>query len=68
MSGCGAETFLQQHEGFQWRPDSLAAVRAVRLYDRATGQATRAADLPLPAGEDHAEDGNKSSSKGSGVP
>ena len=31
--GCGAAKFLQQHEDFQWRPDSLAEDRIVRLFE-----------------------------------
>ncbi len=50
VPGCGATPFLRQHRGFQWRPESLAADRAVRLFDRATGAFGRAADLPLPTG------------------
>lgn len=46
--GCGATGHLQQHEGFRWQTDSLAPDRAVRLFDRATGQCSLAADLPLP--------------------
>ena len=56
VPGCGAEPFLQQHAGFRWRPESVAGVRAVRLFDRATGGLRRAADLPLPAGT-HDPDG-----------
>lgn len=51
VPGCGARKFLRQHEGFQWRPESLAGERIVRLFDRATGQLYRAADLPLPEDE-----------------
>lgn len=50
VPGCGAMKFLRQHEGFGWRPDSLAADRVVQLFDRATGRLGRAADLPLPTG------------------
>ncbi len=52
---CGATAFLRQHKDFQWRPASVAADRALRLYDRTTGQLARAADLPLPSGEGHTE-------------
>lgn len=48
VPGCGATKFLRQHEGFRWQPESLAEDRIVRLFDRATGQRDRAADLPLP--------------------
>ncbi len=48
VPGCGATGFLRQHEDFRWRPESLAADRALRLFDRASGQVARAADLPLP--------------------
>lgn len=54
VPGCGAAKFLQQHEEFQWRPESLAEDRIVRLLDRASGRLARAADLPLPEDE-HAD-------------
>lgn len=56
VPGCGVTKFLRQHESFRWRPESLAADRTVRLFDRATGGLRRAADLPLPAGS-HDPDG-----------
>lgn len=43
--GCGASPFLKQHEDFRWSPDSLAG--ALTLFDRASGNIARAADLPL---------------------
>ena len=48
VPGCGAEEFLQQHEGFQWRSESLAEDRVFTLFDRATGRLNRAEELPLP--------------------
>jgi hypothetical protein len=48
--GCGESNFLQQHEGFRWRPESLAGNRSLLLFDRATDRFGYAADLPLPAG------------------
>ncbi|NNG05293.1 MAG: hypothetical protein HKM95_14510 [Inquilinus sp.] len=51
VPGCGATKLLRQHEGFRWRPESLAGDRMLRLFDRATGQIHRAADLPLPKDE-----------------
>jgi len=51
VPGCGAAKFLQQHEDFQWRPESLAENRMVRLFDRSSGPPARAADLPLPEDE-----------------
>ncbi len=48
VPGCGATKFLRQHEGFQWRPESIAEERMTRLFERATGQVGRATDLPLP--------------------
>ncbi len=54
VPGCGAAKFLQQHEDFQWRPESLAEDRVVRLFDRSGSQLARAADLPLPQDE-HAD-------------
>lgn len=56
VPGCDAAKFLRQHEDFRWRLGSVAADRAVTLYDRATGKLTRAADLPLSTGEDNAQD------------
>ncbi len=55
--GCGAVAFLQQHEGFRWRPQSLLAGRMVRLFDRDAGEIRRAVDRPLPVGGD--EDGDR---------
>jgi hypothetical protein len=48
VPGCGATPFLQQHGGFVLDPDALEPARAVRLFDRATGETRRAADLPGP--------------------
>ena len=48
VAGCGAVALLRQHEGFTWRPESLAEDRAVRLFERAKGMHRRAAELPLP--------------------
>ncbi len=48
MPGRGEVAFLRQHEDFEWRPESLAGDRAVRLFDRASGAIRLAADLPLP--------------------
>jgi hypothetical protein len=48
VTGCGAAAFLRQHDAFRWQPQALAEDRAVRLFDRDTGQIRRAADLPLP--------------------
>ena len=53
VPGCGATKFLRQHKGFRWRPQSLAKNRAIRLFDRATGELRRAADLPLPSSDDN---------------
>ena len=47
VPGCGNVTLLRQHEGFRWRPESLAEGRAVRLFERPTGLQRRASDLPL---------------------
>ena len=47
VPGCGDVTLLRQHEGFRWRPESLAEGRAVRLFERETGLQRRASDLPL---------------------
>ena len=55
VPGCGATKFLQQHEAFRWRPESLAGDRVLRLFDRTTGQVSRAADLPLPTGSGDAD-------------
>ena len=48
VAGCGAAALLRQHEGFRWQPQALAGDRAVRLFDRGTGQIRCAAELPLP--------------------
>lgn len=53
---CGAIRFLQQHKDFRWRPESLAADRILHLFDRATGRLARAAELPMPTGDDEADD------------
>lgn len=52
VSGCGATSFLQQHQGFVLQPDALGPTRAVKLFDRATGVSRRAADLLGPPKED----------------
>lgn len=49
VTGCGATPFLRQHDAFEWWPETLAADRAVRLYDRTKGLVRRAGDLPLPS-------------------
>ena len=48
VPGCGATSFLQQHQGFVLQPDALSPARAVRLFDRTTGESRRAVDLPGP--------------------
>lgn len=48
VADCGAAAHLKQHDGFQWRPDSVAEDRAVRLFDRVSGRSGRADDLPFP--------------------
>ena len=57
VEGCGATSFLRQHEDFQWRPESLAEDRSVVLFDRETGRLSRASDLPLPAEGDDPDAG-----------
>jgi len=52
VPGCGATPFLQQHEGFVLHPDALGPARAVRLFDRTTGETRRAVDLPSPPEDD----------------
>ena len=47
VPGCGNVALLRQHEGFRWRPESLAEGRAVRLSERSTGLQRRASDLAL---------------------
>lgn len=49
---CGRTAFLQQHEAFAWRPESLDPDRTARLFDRAAGHLARAAELPLPGDRD----------------
>jgi hypothetical protein len=48
VPGCGATAFLRQHEDFEWRPQALASDRILSLFDRASGELRRAADLSLP--------------------
>ncbi len=48
VAGCGVTPFLQQHEGFVLHPDALGPTRAVRLFDRTSGETRRAVDLPGP--------------------
>jgi len=43
--GCGDIPFLQQHQDFAWREDSIAPERSIVLFDRASGQIRRAADF-----------------------
>ena len=52
VPGCGATSFLQQHEYFRWRPKSLATDRVLHLFDRTTSRLARTAELPLPASDD----------------
>ena len=47
IPGCGNVALLRQHEGFRWRPESLAEGCAVRLFERTTGLQRRASDVPL---------------------
>ena len=49
VPGCGATSFLQQHQGFVLQFDALGPARAVRLFDRATGESRCAVDLPGPS-------------------
>ncbi len=48
VPGCGAISFLQQHQGFVLQSDALSPACAVRLFDRTTGESCRAVDLPGP--------------------
>ena len=48
VEGCGSTPFLQLHQDFRWRADSLAPDRSLTLYDRGAGRVAKAADLPLP--------------------
>ena len=48
VPGCGATSFLQQHPGFVLQSDALGPARAVRLFDRTTGESRRAIDLSGP--------------------
>ena len=48
VEACGAQPFLQQHEGFAFRLATLDVGACVTLFDRAEGGiVARAADLPL---------------------
>ncbi len=49
VPGCGAISFLQQHQGFVLQSDALGQAHAVRLFDRTTGESRRAVDLPGPS-------------------
>ena len=51
--GCGDVEFLHRHEEFQWRQETLAEDRAVRLFDCAGDLHRLAADLPLPGDSGH---------------
>ncbi len=52
VPGCGATSFLQQHEGFVLHPDALGSARAITLFDRTTGETRRAIDLQSPQEDD----------------
>jgi hypothetical protein len=56
VPGCGAVPFLQQHDGFVFDPEALAAARVIRLFDRHSGSLRKAAEVPLPEPEED-EDG-----------
>ncbi len=53
VSGCGAVSFLQQHDGFVFDPEALAPDRVIRLFDRRRGLLRKAVDAPLPEGEEN---------------
>ncbi len=53
VPGCGSIPFLQQHEGFVLHADALDPARAVRLFDRTTGETRCAVDLPGPPQDDN---------------
>jgi hypothetical protein len=55
VEGCGSTPFLQLHQDFRWRADSLAPDRSLTLYDRGAGSVAKAADLPLPEGDGDAD-------------
>lgn len=48
VPGCGSAPFLKKVRGFQWRQETIAEDRSVRLFDRSTGLLRRASSLPLP--------------------
>ena len=48
VPGCGATSFLQQHQGFVLQPEALSPARGVKLFDRTTGESRRAVELPGP--------------------
>ncbi len=52
VPGCGATPFLQQHQGFVLQPNALNPARAIRLFDRTTGETRHAVDLPGPPKDD----------------
>ena len=51
VPGCGIKPFLRKVQGFQWRPETIAEERSVRLFDRSTGFVGQASSLPLPLGD-----------------
>jgi hypothetical protein len=53
VPGCGRDPFLQQHAGFTFWPDTLAADRIMHLYDRQRGILWRASETPATGWEDH---------------
>jgi hypothetical protein len=49
VPNCGTVAFLQQHEAFEWWPDTIATNPTLCLFDRITDRRSMAADLPLTA-------------------
>jgi hypothetical protein len=52
VPGCGRDPFLQQHAGFTFWPNALAADRIMHLYHRRHGILRRAADTPAEGRDD----------------
>jgi len=52
VPGCGRDPFLQQHAGFTFWPDALAADKIMLLYDR-RGILRRSAETPVEGQDNH---------------
>jgi hypothetical protein len=57
VPGCGRDPFLQQHAGFAFWPDAVAADRILHLYDRRRGILRRASETPTGGQDDQVATG-----------